>query len=165
MVTATAADMAGLGDNLGRIAEGRPADLVVLSRLAEDAFESVLLSDSHDVDLVMIGGDVTYTRTEWLEQIAPGATAPNLQPVIAWGKQMLLDNGFRGDPDDEAVPTLDDLRADLIKVLPAGRVRSGPDHVPVALELLSWRRSLACEALLDGCARGCGWRGGRRRGT
>jgi 5-methylthioadenosine/S-adenosylhomocysteine deaminase len=118
MVTTTAAEVAGLGDNLGRLREGRPADIVVLSRLAEDAFDSVLLSDPHDVDMVMIGGDVTYARQDWLDQVAPAATAPNLRPVIAWGKHMALDNGFRGRPDDEAVPTLDDLRADLIRVFP-----------------------------------------------
>lgn len=78
----------------------------------------MLLSDAHDVDLVMIGGDVTYARQDWMESLAPGASTPNLKPVLAWGKRMLLDNGFRGRPGDGGVPTLDDLRADLIKAFP-----------------------------------------------
>jgi 5-methylthioadenosine/S-adenosylhomocysteine deaminase len=118
MVTSVAAKVAGLEADLGTLAPGRPADLVVLSRLAEDAYDSVLAADARDVDLVVIGGDVTYTRAEWAEELAPGVTSTTLSPVIAWGKRMLLDNGFRARPDDQDVPTLDDLRADLIGVFP-----------------------------------------------
>jgi cytosine/adenosine deaminase-related metal-dependent hydrolase len=118
MVTSTAADVAALGSHLGRIERGRPADLVVLTRLADDAYDSVLLSDTDDVDLVMIGGDVTYARADWLEAIAPSATSPGLRPVIAWGKRMVLDNGFRARPDDDTTPDIDALRADLIGAYP-----------------------------------------------
>jgi 5-methylthioadenosine/S-adenosylhomocysteine deaminase len=118
MVTSGAADIAGLGDNLGRLEVGRPADVVVLSRLATDAYDSVMLAEPQAVDLVMIGGDVTYTRREWLDQLAPAATSPTLRPVIAWGKQMVLDNGYRQRADDDPVPTMDDLRADLIHAFP-----------------------------------------------
>ncbi len=120
MVTSTAADIAALGERLGHLKAGRPADVVVLSRHAEDPYVSVLLSDAHDVDLVMIGGEVTYTRAEWVDPLALGAAAPNLQPILAWGRHMMLDNGYRASPgeDPQAVPTLGDLRADLIGVFP-----------------------------------------------
>jgi hypothetical protein len=77
-----------------------------------------MLAEPQAVDLVMIGGDVTYARTEWLDQLAPAAASPTLRPVIAWGKQMVLDNGYRHRADDEPVPTMDDLRADLIHAFP-----------------------------------------------
>jgi len=118
MVTATAADVAGLGDNLGRLKPGRPADLVVLSRLADDAYDSVLLTDPRDVDMVLIGGDITYARQDWINELAPDGAGPNLSPVIAWGRRMLLDNGYRLHRGGPEVPTLDDLRADLIKAFP-----------------------------------------------
>jgi 5-methylthioadenosine/S-adenosylhomocysteine deaminase len=118
MVTATSADIAGLGDKLGRVAEGRPADLVVLRRLADDAHESVLLSTPQDVELVSIGGDITYARTDWIEKVTPGISTDNLAPVLAWGKRMMLDNGFRAGSNNDPMPTLDQLRADLIQAFP-----------------------------------------------
>ena len=118
MVTSTAADIAALGDNLGRLEVGRPADIAVFSRLAEDPYESVLAANARDVEMVLIGGDITYARQEWTDALAADVPAPNLRPVIAWGKRMRLDNGFRARPDEEAVPTLDDLRADLIAAFP-----------------------------------------------
>jgi 5-methylthioadenosine/S-adenosylhomocysteine deaminase len=118
MVTTTAADIAGVGSHLGRLQPGRPADLVVLSRVAEEAHDSVLLSDTNDVEMVVIGGDVTYVRADWGEQLGLSGSAPNLRPIIAWGKRMLLDNGYRFRPGHEGVPTLDDLRADLVAVFP-----------------------------------------------
>jgi 5-methylthioadenosine/S-adenosylhomocysteine deaminase len=119
MVTSRAADIAGLGAELGRLEPGRPADLVVLTRLADDAYDSVLLADPGDVDLVVIGGDVTYARADWLDALAPGAASPDLRPVIAWGRRMVLDNGYRARPDDGTPPDLDLLRADLIEAYPA----------------------------------------------
>jgi len=118
MVTTTAADIAGVGSHLGRLRPERPADLVLLSRLAEEPHDSVLLSDTNDVEMVVIGGDVTYVRADWGEQLALSGSAPNLRPIIAWGKRMLLDNGYRFRPGQDGVPTLDELRADLVRVFP-----------------------------------------------
>jgi adenine deaminase len=76
MVTSTAAEVAGPGEHLGTLEPDRPADLVVLGRLADDAYESVQLAAPHDVDMVMIGGDVTYARQEWIDQIAAHQPSP-----------------------------------------------------------------------------------------
>ena len=66
MVTAGAADIAGLGDQLGRLAAGRPADLVVLQRRHDDPYDNVVAAYPSWVDLVMIGGDVIYGRPDWV---------------------------------------------------------------------------------------------------
>jgi 5-methylthioadenosine/S-adenosylhomocysteine deaminase len=46
MVTRDAAEIAGLGDKLGALAEERPADVLVLERHVEDPWENVLEADS-----------------------------------------------------------------------------------------------------------------------
>jgi 5-methylthioadenosine/S-adenosylhomocysteine deaminase len=120
MVTADAAAIAGLGDRLGAIAPGRPADLVVLERVAEDPWESVVQSDPGEVDLVVIGGDLVYGRADLLLDLAHPADpdrAERLEPLRAWGKPMLLDTRYRaGAAGDE--PPFADVRAALIAQYP-----------------------------------------------
>jgi cytosine/adenosine deaminase-related metal-dependent hydrolase len=70
MVTSAAAEVAGLGGELGRLEVGRAADLVVMARHDDDAYESVCASTPAAVELVMIGGDVTYARRDWLRTLA-----------------------------------------------------------------------------------------------
>ena len=95
MVTSTAADIAGLGDKLGRLARGRAADLVVLQRPLEDAYDSVVAAYPSSVELVMIGGDMIYGRADWVRQLS---TIEDYEPLIAWGQEMALDTRF-GSPE------------------------------------------------------------------
>jgi cytosine/adenosine deaminase-related metal-dependent hydrolase len=110
MVTSVAARVAGLDEHLGSIAVGRPADLVVLERHHADAYESVCLADPSWVELVCIGGDVTYARADWFGELSASATSSTIEDLTAWGKPMRLDTGFQGGVD---VPSLSAVRTQL----------------------------------------------------
>ena len=116
MVTSVAARVAGLDEHLGSIAVGRPADLVVLERHHTDPYENVCLADPSWVELVCIGGDVTYARTDWFGQLSGAATGTTIEDLTAWGKPMRLDTGFQGGAD---VPSLSAVRAALTAAYPA----------------------------------------------
>jgi hypothetical protein len=115
MVTSGAAAIAGVADTLGRIEAGRPADLVVLERLADDPWESVLRSDRRAIDLVVLGGDVAYGRADWVAALA-GPT--EMEPVLAWGKLMALDLTSSVSASDSPPPRLADLRGALLARFP-----------------------------------------------
>jgi hypothetical protein len=95
MVTSVAADIAGLGDRLGRLEAGRPADLVVLQRQRDDAYESVVAAYPSSVELVMIGGDIIYGRADWVRQLS---ALEEYESLIAWGRETALDTRF-GSPE------------------------------------------------------------------
>jgi 5-methylthioadenosine/S-adenosylhomocysteine deaminase len=118
MVTSGAASVAGLDDKLGRLAVGRTADLVVMARLDTDAHESVCASTPADVELVMIGGDVAYGRRDWVSTLAADPNDPDLEPVLAWGRRMLLDTSFEVNPGAEPTPRLTQIRQSLTSVYP-----------------------------------------------
>jgi 5-methylthioadenosine/S-adenosylhomocysteine deaminase len=96
---------------LGHLRPGAPADLVVLERHAEDPWESVLEADRRSVELVVIGGDVAYGRSAWVEKVA-GPTDREL--VIAWGKNVAVDLTYSVTASDSSPPRLADLRAELL---------------------------------------------------
>ena len=116
MVTSVAARLAGLEDHLGSLAVGRPADLVVLERHHPDPYENVCLADPSWVDLVCIGGDVTYGRADWFGQLSGAASGTTIEDLTAWGKPMRLDTGFQGGSD---VPSLSAVRTALTAAYPA----------------------------------------------
>jgi hypothetical protein len=118
MVTSGAAEIAGLGDKLGSLEVGRPADVLVLSRCDPDPFESVCSSTPNDVQLVLIGGDLAYGRADWMRTLAADPADPTLEPVLAWGRPMLLDTSYQGQPDGAPTPRLAQLRADLTSNYP-----------------------------------------------
>jgi len=118
MVTSTAAGIAGLGDKLGSIEVGRPADLVVLARCAPDPYESVCVSFPNDVELVLICGGLACGRADWIRVLAQDPDDPRLEQVLAWGRPMLLDTSFQGQPAADPVPRLEQLRADLTSQYP-----------------------------------------------
>jgi 5-methylthioadenosine/S-adenosylhomocysteine deaminase len=118
MVTRDAAAIAGLGDKLGTLAPDRPADLVVFERRHPDPYENIAQADPGWVELVMIGGDLSYGRSDWMLALADPADHARLQPLIAWGQPMLLDTGFAAHTAQTPAPTLADLRAELIAQYP-----------------------------------------------
>ena len=118
MVTSQAALIAGLDDKHGTLAKDRPADLTVLERRHQDPWENVVEADPAWVELVMIDGDLTYGRADWIETMAETGARDRLEPLIAWGKQMRLDTSYSvGEPNAEP-PGLAQLRADLIGAYP-----------------------------------------------
>jgi cytosine/adenosine deaminase-related metal-dependent hydrolase len=124
MVTRDAAAIAGLGDRLGSLEDGRPADLVVFERRHPDPYENVAQADPGWVELVMIGGDLSYGREDWMLALSDPADHARLQPLLAWGQPMRLDTGYAVRQRD-AAPTLADLRTELI----AGYPQVGPIFV------------------------------------
>jgi adenine deaminase len=99
MVTTDAATIAGLGQHLGQLATGRPADLLVLQRTHDDAYEAVCHAHPVNVELVTIGGDLAYGRTDWVQALAADPTAPTFERVLAWGRPMTLDLSYHATPD------------------------------------------------------------------
>jgi len=118
MVTSGAAGIAGLADQLGSLEVGRPADVLVLARCDPDPYESVCAAIPNDVELVLIGGDLAYGRADWVRALAATPDDPRLEPVLAWGRPMLLDTSYEGQPDDAPVPRLAQLRAALTEQYP-----------------------------------------------
>lgn len=119
MVTADAADIAGVGDLLGRLEPGRPGDVLVLERTQEDPWESVAQADRWDVELVTIGGNLVYGRRDWMEVVSGDG---EIEPVLAWGKEMAIDTSYSVLATGSSPPRLADLRARLL-----GRyARTGP---------------------------------------
>jgi cytosine/adenosine deaminase-related metal-dependent hydrolase len=118
MVTAGAAAIAGLADHLGSLQPGRPADIVVLERHHDDPYENVCQADPSWVDLVLIGGDITYGRSDWYAQLTgPPNTPSTIEHLIAWGKPMQLDTGFQASATN-ATPALSTLKTALITAYP-----------------------------------------------
>jgi 5-methylthioadenosine/S-adenosylhomocysteine deaminase len=118
MVTRDAAKIAGLDGKLGELKPGRPADLVVFERRFEDPWRNVVEADPSWVDLVMIDGDLSYGRADWMTGLTDAADHGRLEPLVAWGQQMLLDASYSAGEAAGEAPKLAKLRADLIKEYP-----------------------------------------------
>ncbi len=112
MVTQDAAAIAGLSEWLGELAPGRPADITVLERLHEDPYRSVVEADPAEVELVTIGGFLAYGRSGWMDQLAP---SPDLETVLAWGKEMKLDTSYAAAPGAGFPVRLANLRRELLE--------------------------------------------------
>jgi 5-methylthioadenosine/S-adenosylhomocysteine deaminase len=117
MVTSVAATVAGLDEHLGSLTAGRPADLVVLERHHQDPYENICLADPSWVELVCIGGDITYGRADWFDTLSGAATGPTIEDLIAWGKPMRLDTGYQS-PASAPTPPLSQVRALLTDAYP-----------------------------------------------
>jgi cytosine/adenosine deaminase-related metal-dependent hydrolase len=87
MVTSTAAQIAGLADQLGTLEPGRPADLLVVERRRQDPYASVVAADPSWVQLVMVDGDLAYSRADWLADLVDPADRDRLEPVLAWARR------------------------------------------------------------------------------
>jgi hypothetical protein len=87
MVTSVAASIAGFDGKVGALARGRVADLVVFERHHEDPYESVCIADPSWVELVCIGGDITYGRADWFQRLSGNAASPTIEDLVAWGNR------------------------------------------------------------------------------
>ena len=117
LITTTAATIAALDTHLGALTPQRPADLLVLERHHHDPYENVCLADPSWVDLVLIGGDLAYARTDWFTTLAAQNTGPTIENLTAWGKPMTLDTGYHS-PTNDPTPPLTTLRTQLINAYP-----------------------------------------------
>ena len=66
----------------------------------------------------MIGGDLVYGRQDWVTGLAADAADPDLEPVIAWGRRMLLDTSYELNPGPDPTPRLSSIRQSLTKIYP-----------------------------------------------
>ena len=103
---------------------GRPADLVVLRGSPRRLRVGACSPSPTQVDLVMIGGDVTYARADWLDQLAPAATSPSPATGHRLGqadgpRQRLID----GVPTTSRCPPSTICGRDLVHAFPPGRTR------------------------------------------
>lgn len=122
MVTIEAASIAGLGEHLGLLRPGRPADVLVLERRHPDPWEAVVQAAPSCVELVVLDGDVAYGRADWVRALAgvapadpdPGAT----EHAVAWGRPVLIDTSYSVRATASPPPRLAALRAELIGRFP-----------------------------------------------
>jgi cytosine/adenosine deaminase-related metal-dependent hydrolase len=114
MVTSEGAQVAGLGEELGELAEGRAADVLVLERRYDDPWENVLAASPAWVELVTIAGDVAYGRADWVGRLTD---AQLYEPQEAWGKEMLLDTSYAAGGGDGR-PRLKEIRTKLLARFP-----------------------------------------------
>jgi 5-methylthioadenosine/S-adenosylhomocysteine deaminase len=116
MVTSEGAGVAGLGNELGQLAEGRVADILVLERRHDDPWENVLSANPSWVELVTIGGDVAYGRADWVGKLADDTA---YEPQVAWGKRMVLDTSYTAaPPSPDGRPNLSQIREKLLGRFP-----------------------------------------------
>jgi 5-methylthioadenosine/S-adenosylhomocysteine deaminase len=127
----TAPKIAGFPRQLGRLAAGGPADILVLERHDDDPYAAVCRAQRSSVELVAIAGHLLYARDDWFRLLAPNAQLHSRQNVHAtgelvwsWGKRMRLDVAAPGDPvgHHPALPGLAGTRAQLL----ARYTRTGP---------------------------------------
>jgi 5-methylthioadenosine/S-adenosylhomocysteine deaminase len=112
MVTTGAASISGLAAHIGSLAAGLLADVVVVTRVHEDPWESVALAHPGDVRMVVIGGDVAYLDPELVaDDVVP---RDGLETVSAWGREMLLDTSYSVRAGPNPPPRLAELRATLL---------------------------------------------------
>ena len=101
--------------HVGGGSPGRPGCLRAPPR---GSVENVVEAEPGWVDLVMINGDLTYGREDLITDLTDSVEEASVEPVRAWGKRMLLDTSYMVNPDGEHIPTLEELRTELIKAYP-----------------------------------------------
>ncbi len=58
--------------------------MLVLERHHSDPYENVTLADPSWVQLVLIGGDLSYGRTDWYTRLAATPTSSTTEQLTAW---------------------------------------------------------------------------------
>jgi 5-methylthioadenosine/S-adenosylhomocysteine deaminase len=87
MTTIQPAELAGLGDKIGKIAPNMYADLVILKQTRPDPYQSLVHSSAVDVNLVMIGGTAIYGDPALMRKLLPTA---RLESITICKSQKLL---------------------------------------------------------------------------
>ncbi len=118
-VTSRAAAIADLGAQIGSLATGLMADILVLERHLDDPWLNVVEASPAWVRLVTIGGDLAYGDEALIRQVANTTT---MEDVWAWGRPMVLDTTYSVRTSGSPAPRLADLRAALL----ARDLRVGP---------------------------------------
>ncbi|AEU35088.1 amidohydrolase family protein [Granulicella mallensis] len=101
MATSNAAELAGLSGQIGSLAPGHAADLLVVRKEGQDAYWTLTHSTPQDLQLVLIGGDPLYGDPVLLQQVT-GSHGERLE-VCGTPKAVVVD----GKPFAETEKTLD----------------------------------------------------------
>ena len=109
----------GCTGRVGDLQPGMPADVCVLERCHEDPWESVLRADPSAVQLVTIGGNLVYARTDWYDRLTED---PHGEHLWAWGRQMTLDTTYSVRTGTGTPPRLAELR----KAILGADIAAGP---------------------------------------
>lgn len=119
MVTDEAAAIAGLQVQLGRLEGGRPADIAVIERRFDDPWRNIVEAYPASVEMTIIGGDIAYSRKDWIRSQPPLVSSETYEEVVAWGRPMMIDTGYTARATGAArPPTLTKLRANLTSRYP-----------------------------------------------
>lgn len=89
MVTANPAEMVGMGDQIGSLAAGHVADVIVVKKTGEDPYWSLTHAMAPDVELVFIGGKPIYGDPKLMK--AAGATHAEPLEVCAVPKAIQVE--------------------------------------------------------------------------
>jgi cytosine/adenosine deaminase-related metal-dependent hydrolase len=98
MVTVDAAEVAGLTERLGVLRHGNAADLMLVKRKAADPYESLLMTEPADIDLVFIDGVPVYGDEKLLKSHLPDDQAKELDRLEIQGSKEPKAIHLRGNP-------------------------------------------------------------------
>ncbi|WP_066778308.1 amidohydrolase family protein [Sphingomonas sp. CCH5-D11] len=87
-VTREAADIAGWGHRLGRLAADYYADLIVVERTSDDPYENLLNATEREIRLVVIAGHPRHGERDLME--ACGVAAAKLEAITVGGREKAL---------------------------------------------------------------------------
>jgi hypothetical protein len=107
MGTKNAATVLALQDRLGTIKKGYIADLFVVPKAGNDAYDAILAAQSKDVELTMIGGKVLY-GDEALRPIA--AFGPACEPLDLCGTKKFACVAVPGSTGDKLNQSFADIK-------------------------------------------------------
>ena len=88
MATSVPAQLAGAGKEIGSLAKGMYADLLLLRKGKSDAYQALLHASAADVRLVVIGGKPVYGDADLMDRLLPGR---RLEEVTVCGTAKRLD--------------------------------------------------------------------------
>jgi 5-methylthioadenosine/S-adenosylhomocysteine deaminase len=98
------------GSRVGRIEQGRTADLLVVDSRLEDVYRNLIESIERDVRLVLVGGKARYGRNALMK--AAGAESSEKLPQAGRGRSLSLTGSKTPVSWAQVVETLEAVRAD-----------------------------------------------------
>lgn len=110
MVTSVPGEIAGRGNDLGKLEVGFVADLLVLERLDPDPFVSILMSDERHVRLVTVNGVALHGFPSFLDRLGK---EDDFEEIRLRGRVRALDATVREGALRNGTQTFGDIAAGL----------------------------------------------------
>ena len=99
MVTVVPAQLVGADKQIGSIAEGFYADLLLLRKTGTNAYQALLHARPEDVRLVMVGGIPIYGDRDLMERLLPGRQLETI--VLCGSPKAIYIEPQKGIPESE----------------------------------------------------------------